>query len=485
MKCAVLVPRIFTRVQILNNPMSEDISKGPERFGRYKEDWARLLCPERTKLVDGPATEDLSDKVKPLDERSPFERDYERVVFSSGFRRLAGKTQVRTFPDVDFIHNRLTHSLEVSSVARSLGDIIAKFLVQRKDIEANRVEDICWISQAAGIAHDLGNPPYGHSGEYAIQHWARQLPKEMRIFQENEVWKDFENYDGNAQTFRILCSQETRAGNAFLFTAASAGAVIKYPKTALEITKYDRPPKFDVFSTEIDVYKKICKKLGFSKGKCRRHPLSYLSEAADDICYRVLDFEDAIISGVVTREIVVPIFRAGLGCSRDEREGGHVPMSKLRARLIRQQVVDFADCFKTHYEQIMAGELKGDLRENLPAGSKTKMFLDEIGELYDKLYTEHNKVIRECGAYSQIPLVLNRGYDFIREAFLAKTYSAEPLPPFADLSHYSQHFIVLAWGEGYYKEKREKSFEWWMHLLLDYVVGMTDAYINMLAQKLR
>lgn len=466
------------------SPMDK-AAKKTSQTGSYANRWVKLLSSVRIGDCEFVGC-DGDSGVEIREDRSDFERDYERVIFSPSFRRLAGKTQVRTFPDVDFIHNRLTHSIEVSAISRSLGVAVSKFLEDRHDIngaDSKRISDsIAWITQAAGVAHDLGNPPYGHAGEFAIQHWCRTLDNKRKIHKNDLVWKDFLYYDGNAQSFRMLCSSQTRSVNALCFTAASAGALVKYPKMVTELKETDKSYKFDVFSNDAGLFKKIWSCLGLSWRRHQRHPLSYLSEAADDICYRVLDFEDAVVSGVISRQEVIDVFRNGLSLPK-ETSDNKVPLSRLRGKLIRMLVTDFVKVFVNNYDAIMEGKLKDDLRANLPVDSKSKLFLDEIGKKYDLLYTERSKVVRECAAYSQIPIVLNRGYDCIREMFVARTRQ-KILPNFENISHSSQQFITLAWGEDYYNRHRNRDFAWWMHMLLDYVVGMTDAYIDMLSKKL-
>ena len=453
--------------------------------------WLRLLSDKR--FYEGKKVVDAADHL-PIsmgDDRSAFERDYERVIFSSPFRRLAGKTQVESFPEVDFVHNRLTHSVEVAAVARTLAKLIAQFLCARKDVRPEDEEKICWMTQAAGLAHDIGNPPYGHAGEAAIRFWARNLKN--KIFPRNKVWRDFECFDGNAQAFRLLCSNNTRNCDFYRFTAASVGSFVKYPcVVSKEMVADESKCKFDVFSTERDLFKKIWKELGLDQGSTyRRHPLSFLSEAADDICYRVLDFEDAIVAGVIEERKVRQIFENALGIfgECDQRGAPKVSIQKLRSRLIRMLVVDFAQCFKDNYETIMQGKVPmgTDLRDLLPDESVSKRFLDEISKLYGILFTEHTKVVNECSAYSQLPLILNRYYSFLTEVFKSNDGTGrKSLPDSKRISSYSRQLIILAWGNvAFYDENRNKDFSWWMHAVLDYVVGMTDSYVNILAGKLK
>lgn len=251
----------------------------------------------------------------------------------------------------------------------------------------------------------------------------------------------------------------------------------------LSCPKVGQAQKFDVFYNASSVFEKTWEVLGLSVQRKQRHPLSYLTEAADDICYRVLDFEDAVISGVVPLKHVANIMAESLQIvNKGDLE--LIALSKLRSRMIRCLINDFAECFKSNYQDIMSGSFYGELREHLAEDTKSKRYLEKVDDVYKEIYTERTKVIVECGAYSQIPIVLGRGYEFIQEAFNKSNSGENCLPEFKRLSHFAQQFIVLAWGQDFYDFNRHCSFDWWMHALLDYVVGMTDAYINMLSQKL-
>ena len=185
----------------------------------YAETWNRLLSDRRVRQVGDEV--ELVARAAEADGRSPFEIDYERVVFASPFRRLARKTQVHPFAEVDHIHNRLTHSLEVASVGLSLAKRVGAFLVARGDLTPAQADAVCWIVQAAGLAHDIGNPAYGHSGEQAIQSWAEGRRDQL---DGDPVWTDFRVLDGNAQAFRLLARSDTRPTAYFRFTLASLGA---------------------------------------------------------------------------------------------------------------------------------------------------------------------------------------------------------------------------------------------------------------------
>lgn len=468
-----------------NGEDKENISaETSPRKGLYAERWKRLLSPTRI-VVEGevPSRRTGASHAR-YENRTDFERDYERVAFSAPLRRLAGKTQVQAFPEIDFVHNRLTHSLEVSAVAESLARNICVFLEERGDVTKRKdVDAICWIAKTAGMAHDLGNPPYGHAGEYAIQQWAKLL--EHKFDSDNEVWKDFEMFDGNAQTFRMLASGQTRTSDSYKLTAASLGAVLKYPTSSRNPIIKKGHAKFNIFQTEVELFNLIWKEmdLGQLSDTARRHPLSYVAEAADDICYRVLDFEDAVVAGIIDDKMVIDIFRAGLGMFVSAEDCKAEPIQKLRSRIIHMLVTEFTKCFIDNYDAIMTFTLeKEDLRDALADTSPAKRFLDEISRLYDTLFTERRKVLKECGAYSQIPLVLNSMYGLVFDLFSNKSKTL--LPEYKDVSSLGQHLITLAWGRDFYEENRERDFSWWMHIILDYVVGMTDSYIDTVARKL-
>lgn len=235
----------------------------------------------------------------PGEQRTEFQRDFDRLIFSSAFRRLQNKTQVFPLPGSIFVHNRLTHSLEVSSVGRSLGSDVARVLQERHP-ECNSVDflSIGSIVSAACLAHDMGNPPFGHSGEEAIRSFFRD--GEGRTLQSMlpwQLWSDLINFDGNANTFRLLTHQYNgRRRGGFGLTYSTLASVVKYPFPSFFVTK----PKFGYFSTESQQFAAIAEVLGiprFSLGngheRWARYPLVYLVEAADDICYEIMDIEDA------------------------------------------------------------------------------------------------------------------------------------------------------------------------------------------------
>lgn len=234
------------------------------------------------------------------DDRSEFKRDYDRLIFSAPFRRMQNKTQVFPLPGSIFVHNRLTHSLEVASVGMSLGNDVARVLKQHHpELAGTLFEEIGTIVSTACLAHDMGNPPFGHSGEKAIQAYFREgggQALQERI--SNEFWNDLTHFEGNANTFRLLTHRfHGRREGGFVMTYSTLASIVKYPHSSLCEGKKG---KFGFFCFEEEYFRRIADELGMIRLSAdgeplryARHPLVYLVEAADDICYEIMDIEDA------------------------------------------------------------------------------------------------------------------------------------------------------------------------------------------------
>lgn len=234
------------------------------------------------------------------DDRSEFKRDYDRLIFSAPFRRMQNKTQVFPLPGSIFVHNRLTHSLEVASVGMSLGNDVARVLKQHHpELAGTLFEEIGTIVSTACLAHDMGNPPFGHSGEKAIQAYFREgggQALQERI--SNEFWNDLTHFEGNANTFRLLTHRfHGRREGGFVMTYSTLASIVKYPHSSLCAGKKG---KFGFFCFEEEYFRRIADELGMIRLSAEgeplryaRHPLVYLVEAADDICYEIMDIEDA------------------------------------------------------------------------------------------------------------------------------------------------------------------------------------------------
>ena len=313
--------------------------------------------------------------------RSDFQRDFDRLVFSSPFRRLQNKTQVFPLPGSIFVHNRLTHSMEVSCVGRSLAREISIALREKYAAEpwVSKLDDMGEIVAAACLAHDLGNPPFGHSGEKAISSYfsegkGRLLETKLTAGQ----WNDLTHFEGNANAFRLLTHQfNGRRPGGFAMTYSTLASIVKYP---FESSLAGAHGKFGFFTSEKDDFIKVADELGMLPVKnsdnavrYARHPLVYIVEAADDICYEVMDIEDAHKLKIISTEEVLPLFLAFFDDARKahmERVMGYVddPNEKiayLRSSIIGVLVNRCADAFVKNEDEILAGEFKGSLLDHI------------------------------------------------------------------------------------------------------------------------
>lgn len=265
--------------------------------------WEKLISDKRLGL------EEFHDPRKQI--RSDFQRDYDRMIFSSPFRRLQNKTQVFPLPGSVFVHNRLTHSLEVSTVGRSIAR--EAHALMRKSHEgkpsASALEQISDIVAVASLCHDIGNPPFGHSGERTISTWFSEgAGQELRNLLTERQWMDFIRFEGNANSFRLLSHQFCgRRKGGFAMTYSTLASIVKYPWDSMHAGEKG---KFGFFESEMDNYRKVSEELGISElgdGVYARHPLVYLVEAADDICYQVMDIEDSHRLGILSTGEVVDL----------------------------------------------------------------------------------------------------------------------------------------------------------------------------------
>ena len=316
------------------------------------------------------------------DDRTEFRRDYDRLIFSAPFRRLQNKTQVFPLPGSVFVHNRLTHSLEVASVGMSLGtDASQKILAMHPELQSSHISEIGSIVSAACLAHDLGNPPFGHSGEKAIQTFFTEgNGASLKSKISEQFWDDITHFEGNANAFRILTHRfNGRREGGFVMTYATLASIVKYPFASALAGSHG---KFGFFKSEADIYKKIADELGIickSKDnepmKYARHPLVYLVEAADDICYEIMDIEDAfklkILSYKDTEDLMLNFFDSENKqriLKRMEDEGLSDENEKvvyLRACTIGKLENECVNVFVENEEQILKGTFEGCLIENI------------------------------------------------------------------------------------------------------------------------
>lgn len=452
-------------------------------FGKYKELWRKLMSTKRFAESETDEAVVLRESQR-QEGRHPFEADIGRVVFSQPFRRLAGKTQVHPFASIDYIHNRLTHSIETAYISRALGRKFAAFLLKnRGDVESEDViNEIGWVCEAAGLMHDMGNPPYGHAGEDAIRAWAdknAERIKECCGSVGEAVVKDFRYFDGNAQAFRMASRPGLRETCYFKLTCATLGALVKYP---YETGSSDgMKGKSAAFSTEEDIFNKLTTELGLKKKQ--RHPLSYITEAADDICYRINDFEDAVLMGLMDEREVRALLMDGM--SFDVRcELRTASLSRIKARSIGFLIDEFLAVAERNYDAIMEGAFSGDLKSKID--NRWGGVLARIKEKYSYIFSERKKVISEIGSYGQIGAVLDKFLLLFDEIKPVSDASERKRPGYEGLTFLSQRLITLAWGgKTYYEQNTSRDMSWWLHAALDYVVGMTDDYLHRIADEIK
>lgn len=393
-------------------------------------DWEKLLSPKRLGRNDSESVQDGSSQEHP---RSEFERDHDRIIFSSAFRRMQDKTQVFPLASMDYVRTRLTHSLEVSCVGRSLGNMVAKFLKEEKNVQAENVSQIGSIVAAACLAHDIGNPPFGHAGEDAIQSWFKEWRDRCNGSELNcEQWGDLIKFEGNAQGLRILTKLRNGSlDNGMDLTCAVLGTFMKYPRgscftTSDEVDGLAGLKKHGFNVDDESAFKKVAIELGLAvvpgnEKAWMRHPLAYLVEAADDICYRIVDLEDGFRMGRVsfdeTVELLNPLVHKQYedkSVSNDDltRSKQQQEVSYLRAQAINELAESAAEVFKQDYEDILAGRFKGTLTNV----SKHKYHLEEIKQATSKkIYSTPSVIQIEVSGYKVlgellelfIPAVLN------------------------------------------------------------------------------
>lgn len=313
--------------------------------------------------------------------RSDFQRDFDRLVFSSPFRRLQNKTQVFPLPGSIFVHNRLTHSLEVACVGRSLATEVAIRLRERHQGAPwlGKLDNIGDIVAAGCLAHDLGNPPFGHSGEKAIAtYFSEGAGRDLKDRLTDTQWQDLTHFEGNANTFRLLTHRfNGRRTGGFAMTYSTLASIVKYP---FESTLAGSHGKFGFFDSERESFIKVADELGMlplgEHGQIRyaRHPLVYLVEAADDICYEIMDIEDAHKLRILSTEEVIPLLLGYFDTARRSHiervmamvDDPNEKIGYLRSSIVGLLVGKCADTFTVHEEEILAGEFRGSLLDHIP-----------------------------------------------------------------------------------------------------------------------
>lgn len=443
-------------------------------------EWEKLLTDSRL-------GEKIQTKKNSSDGRSEFQKDFDRVVFSPAFRRLQDKTQVFPLPESDFVHTRLTHSLEVSCVGRSLGNLVGETVVKRNPSLNSRFTKFHFgeIVAAACLAHDIGNPPFGHSGEDAIAEYFRsgngqQFKSKIK---DEKKWTDFIKYEGNAQGFRIITKlQNPKVKGGLNLTYSTLAAVTKYPRESL-INNQNRSlqnkayRKYGFFQAEKEIFKEVADKTGldFVVNKktywWRRHPLAFLVEAADDICYSVMDLEDGFMLGLIsfreTEELLIPLIsKQGLRNYRDKDERDRI--GYLRAIAINELVNELARVFLDEEKNILAGKFENELISEIKRANALKRIKDIS---VTRIYKSRSVVEREVAGYEVLGGLLDTFIDSYNEAY-EKKISAKNKSVFALLPKRISDDIP---NELYQRLIR----------IIDFVSGMTDSFAVSLFRKIK
>ena len=466
--------------------------------------WKNILCEDRIRQ--------FSKSTSSRDLRTEFEKDYHRIISSAAFRRLQDKTQVFPLDKNDYVRTRLTHSLEVSSFARSLGQSVGQSIINNKlskDFSYEQRESISDILECAGLIHDIGNPPFGHFGESAIQDWCKNnfvklTFKEKKIDEilSDEQKNDFYHFEGNAQALRVVSKLHFLVDeNGMNLTKALLSTIIKYPVNSTGIDKYSgniRTKKMGYFDADKDIFENVDASVG-SNGN--RNPLTYLLEAADDIAYLTADIEDSLKKGMISLDTLILEVNERISKSQNKEAADFAGqcLEKLNKKyekatdknlsepdvyaienwmvIVQGQVLQLVtDCFVDNYESIMAGTFAKSLIE----GSKAGLLMDILGDIAFK-YTFTSKPIYKLEIAADT--ILNFLLDKFMKAILY--YDTDEKLSVVDnkiISMISRDYMHIY---HYYSEGKSESDRLYLRLLLvtDYICGMTDSFAKNLYQE--
>ena len=352
--------------------------------------------------------------------RLGFDADYDRIIFSSEFRGLQDKTQVVPLSKTDFVHTRLTHSLEVSVVGRSLGRKVGKLVLEKhphlQNIHGYKMNDFGTIVAAAALAHDIGNPPFGHSGEKAIGAYFKQgNGAAFKSFLTDKEYQDLCDFEGNANGFKILTESRAGISGGLRLSYATLGAFMKYPKESLpkKPTKHIADKKYGFFQSEKDMFTDVATDLGLLKRSDKylsfqRHPLAFLVEAADDICYTIIDFEDGINLGLIDEdyalEYLITLVKNINTSKYSELKSTQDRVSYLRALAIGTLIDEAASLFMENEAAILKGEFETAL---LDVSKYKAQIKDIIAISVKNVYRSKDVIDKEIAGYEILNQLLN------------------------------------------------------------------------------
>ncbi|MBQ4033955.1 MAG: deoxyguanosinetriphosphate triphosphohydrolase [Paludibacteraceae bacterium] len=433
--------------------------------------WKQLLSSKRFGL------EHYHDPNK--HDRTEFQRDYDRLIFSPTFRRLQNKTQVFPLPGKIFVHNRLTHSLEVSSVGRSLGEIVSRYLVEKYgESQGPFIAELGSIVPVGCLAHDLGNPPFGHSGEKAISSYFSEgpgLPLKEKCGLSDAEWQDIVNFEGNANALRLLTHQfHGHRPGGFVLTYTSLASIVKYPYESSYISKLGKA-KFGFFQSEKDGYRRIATELGITElepDRYARHPLVFLVEAADDICYEIMDMEDAHKLKILSTEQTVELMLGFFDEEKKQRRREHMAsiqdvneqIAYLRSSVVGELVRECTRVFCENEEAILNGTFQDSLIKHVSERVYNAYQNCERISV-DKIYRSQAVVDVEISGYNIIYKLIDQLVNAVLEP--GKAYSKQLL------LRVPQQYETSA---GPYYQR--------IMAVLDYVSSMTDIYALELYQQI-
>jgi dGTPase len=429
--------------------------------------------------------------------RTEFERDWDRIIFSSAFRRLQNKTQVFPLPEEVFVHNRLTHSLEVASVGRSLGELIGRIISLRPEIKSdlNASEfykyHLKHVVASACLAHDLGNPAFGHSGEEAISQYFKNRENEIEfrsLFNANE-WSDLTAFEGNANALRLLTRQfNGRLNGGFRLTYSTLGAILKYPCESIASLGKKGPKsrsKYGFFQSDKHAFLDIAARLNMIEDQAdgqivyKRNPFVYIVEAADDICYSIIDVEDAHRLGIFSTEKVIYLLKKIILLNpREEEErvnrllelvlDDNEKIAYLRAKSINALTLLCSEVFEKNMDAILSGSFEGDL---INGNQDVSIVMKEIGAESVKYIYNYPSVIKiELSGFRIMAGLLE---DFVEAALTDKSRRS------------SRHKNLLSIIPSQYHFNEDESPYEKVMSIIDFASGMTDLYALQLYRNLR
>ncbi|MBQ0147289.1 MAG: dNTP triphosphohydrolase [Flavobacteriaceae bacterium] len=428
------------------------------------------------------------------DARSEYQRDYDRIIFSSAFRRLQNKTQVFPLPGSVFVHNRLTHSLEVSSVGRSMGNLVGKFIKENYNLSDESYEFYNYslhdVISAACLCHDIGNPAFGHSGEDAIASYFDRHESELKPFFTEAEWGDLINFEGNANAIRILTQQQNgKSEGGLRLTYSTLASIAKYPceSVAKDKSKLHRK-KFGFFQAQKDIFHTIASKTGMiiesaSPIIYKRHPFVWLVEAADDICYSIIDVEDSQRLGIIDHDKCRRLFLnlvESLNPEQIEKTKSTLKeitdkndrIAYLRAKSINLLTQKSVEVYQQNFESIAKGEFNTALLDIIQyeTVNETKKVLNEIQRFSRENIYNHRSVLE----------IENAGYNVMSELL------SQFIPPILKDEHHRKTFEKKALRLVPNQFLYEKGTKYQKVMgILDYVSGMTDNYATELYRRIK